>query len=409
MNVLIISQNIAIGGAQRVVIHLSDFLSRSGHNAWILTPHLDFDYMPELARRQRYIPCPYPILQKVGHEYKMRNNIFSLAFNILRMRNYLKGVVKEYEIDLINPHNPPSNWISSFSRVPVVWSCNEPISLCFSRWKPDYFPLSVEPPSPLSHALEFIYEAVDRVLCGWGIDEIVVLSRHTQKGVRNIYNRSAHVCRVGVDFEPFHRGNGQHLRQQYQCENPFVLLQVSHFKPEKNHEVSIRAVHLLKDRIPELRLMFVGAGALLEPMKRLTEDLSITDKVFFAGRVSDEQLPDYYDACDLVVFPAIRQSWGLVVFEALAAGKVSVASSDCGASEVLQDESIGFVADPTPEAFAEKIMEIYLDRRLLNGMAERGREYVRKDLSYEAYGRRMLHLFEEILNRKAKCSRRGVR
>jgi glycosyltransferase involved in cell wall biosynthesis len=316
--------------------------------------------------------------------------------------------VKQYGIDLISAHNPPSNWIASFLKVPVVWSCNEPVSLCFSKWKPDYFPLSVKPPSLLSHMLEFVYEMVDHALCRWGIDEVVVLSRHTQKGVRNIYNRSARVCRVGVDFESFHRGNGQYLRQQYNCGNSFVLLQVGHFKPEKNHEVSIRTVHLLKDRIPELRLIFVGAGALLDSMKKLTEDLKLNDRVFFAGRVSDEQLPDYYDACDLVIFPAVRQSWGLVVFEALAAGKVSVASSDCGASEVLNDEGIGFVCEPTPEALADKIMETYIGRQLLRGMSERGREYVQKELSYEAYGRRMLQFFQEVLDSKAETSRRSL-
>ena len=72
MNILIISQNITLGGAQRVVVHLSDHLNRNGHNAWILTPHIDLENMSEIARRQNYLECPYPILEKVGYEYKMR-------------------------------------------------------------------------------------------------------------------------------------------------------------------------------------------------------------------------------------------------------------------------------------------------------------------------------------------------
>ena len=401
MNVLIVSQNIALGGAQRVAVHLSDYLNRHGHNALIFTPHVDLEGMPQFAASQKYIECPYPILEKVGYEYKMRGSIFSLAFNLLRIRHLLKKVVKDYKIDLISAHNPPSNWIASYSEVPVVWSCNEPISLCFSRRKPDYFPLSVEPPTIASHILQSIYEVVDHRLCRWGIDEIVVLSRYTQKGVRNIYERNAHICRVGVDFESFRNGDGRAIRERFGCKESFLLLQVGHFKPEKNQQVSVRALALLKDKLPDLRLMFVGAGALEDQTRRLAENLGLKDRILFAGRVPDGQLPDYYDACDLALFPSVRQSWSLVVFEALAAGRPSLVSSDCGGSEVVIDEDIGFVCEPTPDGVAEKIREIYGNRQSLDGIAERGREYVRRHLSYEAYGERMLQLFQGVLKKEA--------
>ena len=403
MNVLIISQNIVLGGAQRVLVHLSDYLNRNGHNSWILTPHLDLEHMPEVARRQRYIECPFPILRKVGYEYKMRSNIGALAYNILRMRRFVKDIVRKYEIDLISAHNPPSNWIASFSKVPVVWSCNEPVSLCSSRRKPDYFPLSIAPPTFLDRFMEAIYEMIDFSVCHWGIDHFVVLSRYTQNAVKNIYNREAKICRVGADFDSLQKGKGQSVRKRYNLENSFLLLQVGHFKPEKNQEISVRAINLLIDKIPGIRLVFVGEGALADEIKRLAERLGVKENVVFAGRVSDEQLPDYYDACDFALFPAERQSWGLVVLEALAAGKLSVVSSDCGVSEVLIEKNIGFICDPTPEALAQRLLEVYHARQSLDGMVERGQRYTREELSYEAYGNRMMRLFQDILDRKTTC------
>lgn len=400
MNVLIISQNITLGGAQRVAVHLSNHLNSNGHNAWILTPHLDLENMPEIAKRQKYIECPYPILKKVGYEYKMRGNIFSLTLNILRMRSYVKDIVRKYDIDLISAHNPPSNWIASFSKVPVVWSCNEPISLCFSTKKPDYFPLNVEPPSLLGRFLERIYEVVDYILCHWGIGRIVVLSKYTQQGVQNIYDRGSSICRAGADLGRFEKGDGKSVRKRHDCEDSFVLLQVGHFKPEKNQELSVRALYLLKDKIPNARLIFVGAGALEVEVRSLAESLGIQSSVTFAGRIPDEQLPDYYDSCDIALFPAVRQSWGLVILEALAAGKVSLVSSDCGVSEVILDEDIGFVCDPNPEAFADTLLEIYNARQSLPEIAERGREYVRRELSFNAYGDRMTRLFQDLLDER---------
>lgn len=397
MNVLIISQNIVLGGAQRVAVHLSDYLNRNGHNAWILTSHLDLEDMPDVAKRQTYIECPYPILKKVGCEYKMRGNIFSLAFNIYRIRRFVKDIVRKYKIDLISAHNPPSNWIASFSKVPVVWSCNEPISLCFSKRKPDYFPLSVAPPSLLGRIFESVYEIVDYALCHWGIEHIAVLSRYTQQGVLNIYNRESRICRAGADFGHFQEGNGESVRQRHNCESSFLLLHVGHFKPEKNQEVSARALCLLKDKIPDIRLIFVGTGALEDEVKNLAARLGIKDRVVFAGRIADKRLPDYYDACDFALFPTVRQSWGLVTLEALAAGKLSLVSRDCGVSEIIIDKDIGFVCDPTPEALADELLKVYNIRQSLNGMAERGQRYVQRELSYEAYGNRMLQFFRDIL------------
>ncbi|RJP72839.1 MAG: glycosyltransferase family 1 protein [Candidatus Abyssobacteria bacterium SURF_17] len=399
MNILIVTQNIALGGAQRVAVQLSDYLNKNGHRAWIFTPHIDLAGVSGVARQQNYIECPYPILKKVGHEYKMRGNIFSLALNILRLRRYLKKTIKQYQIDLISAHNPPANWIASFLDVPVVWSCNEPVSLCFSKRKPDYFPLSVEPPTIASRFLQALYEVVDYSLCHWGIDRIVVLSRYTQKGVRNIYNRTADICRVGAEFSQIQGGDGHSIRRRFQCEQAFLLLQVGHFKPEKNQAVSVKALCLLKDRIPDIRLMFVGEGATRNDVMQLAEEVGVRDRIIFAGRIGDDQLRDYYDACDLVIFPSVRQSWGLIVFEALAAGKLSVASSDCGASEVLLDKQIGFVSEPTPEALATKVLDIWNGKSsgLFDGMVERGQNYMSEELTYEVYGRRMTRLFAKIL------------
>lgn len=406
MNILIITQNISLGGAQRVVIQLSDYLTRSGHNAWILTPHVELEGMPEMAKSQKYIVSPHPILKKVGYEYKMRGNLFLLAYNIFLIRKHVSRIIEQYSIDLVSAHNPPSNWIASFSKVPVVWSCNEPISLCFSKRKPDYFPLSVESPGLLGRSLQTIYEVVDYGLCRWGIDEIAVLSEYTQRGVQNIYGRKAQICRIGADFKPFQRGGGQSIRARFHCEDGFLLLHVGYFKPEKNQDVSVRALSLLKDKIPNLRLLFVGAGALEEQTRRLAQQLGVQDRVLFAGRVPEEDLPNYYSACDLVIFPALRQSWGLVVFEALAAGKLSLASADCGASEILMRENIGFVCAPTPEEFANKLLQIYPQREHFGEMVRRGQDYLIRELSYETYGKRMLELFQETLSKSARAKSR---
>ncbi|HEX5078611.1 MAG TPA: glycosyltransferase family 4 protein, partial [Geminicoccaceae bacterium] len=74
----------------------------------------------------------------------------------------------------------------------------------------------------------------------------------------------------------------------------------------------------------------------------------------FAGALPESQLPGFYAACDLYVWPAVREAYGLAMLEAQAAGLPVVAGHEGGVSEVVQHEVTGVLTPPRdPQAFAE--------------------------------------------------------
>ena len=104
---------------------------------------------------------------------------------------------------------------------------------------------------------------------------------------------------------------------------------------------------------------------------------------------------ELYEICDLNLFPAVNQSWGLTPFEALAASRISVVSKDTGAAELLKSEDIGAICDPTADAFAERIVRVYQDPEAVLEMASRGRDYVIRNLTWGRYTDTVISIFQD--------------
>ncbi len=115
--------------------------------------------------------------------------------------------------------------------------------------------------------------------------------------------------------------------------------------------VYYKGVHLLIDAMSECpgTLVLVGEGPLEEDFRRRVVARGLQDRVVFVGQVSDEALPAYYQASDLLVLPSIAktEAFGVVQVEAMAAG-IPVVSTNLptGVPWVNQDGVSGLVVPP---------------------------------------------------------------
>src|SRR5207249_4217428 len=96
-----------------------------------------------------------------------------------------------------------------------------------------------------------------------------------------------------------------------------LLLLVGRIVPHKGVEHFIEAARY----VPEARFVIAGGGSLLEPMRALAESMGVADRVQFLGRVSDEQLPEVYAACDVFVLPSVSrlEAFGILALHAMGA------------------------------------------------------------------------------------------
>jgi glycosyltransferase involved in cell wall biosynthesis len=105
-------------------------------------------------------------------------------------------------------------------------------------------------------------------------------------------------------------------------------------------------------RLPALpwQLTAVGGGAALADWKSLVTTNGLTSRVIFTGAVPRTELPGYYERADVFVFPALRDSGGSGLLEAMSFG-LPVVCCDCGGPAEMVDDNSGVKVPVTnPEA-----------------------------------------------------------
>jgi phosphatidylinositol alpha-mannosyltransferase len=124
------------------------------------------------------------------------------------------------------------------------------------------------------------------------------------------------------------------------------ILFVGRIEKRKGLKHLLRALPLVREHVPNARLIVVGEGELRPGFQRLVERKGWPD-VVFAGRVADEDLPAYFASADVFCAPSIgAESQGIVLLEALAAGVPTIASDIPGYRTVIRHDVDGLLVPP---------------------------------------------------------------
>jgi len=188
----------------------------------------------------------------------------------------------------------------------------------------------------------------------------------------------------------------------------FNILFVGRLEKRKGFKYLLRAFSYVKAELPNSRLIVVGAYDVKDKSsyERYVRRHRLED-VIFVGYASAEDLPRYYRTCDLFCAPSTGfESFGIVLLEAMAAGKPIVASDIAGYRNVLEDGAEGLLVEPKDEkALAEAIIRLLKDPELRQRMGERGRAKAPR-YSWDKIAQRVLDYYQELLERKKLRLRR---
>ena len=178
---------------------------------------------------------------------------------------------------------------------------------------------------------------------------------------------------------------------------------VGRISEQKAQDDFIKAARIISQHEPETVFLIVGATenpALLERLRRLTTELGLDDKVRFIGYVAD--IPKIYAALDVLVVPSRWEGFGLVLVEAMAAGKPIVATHVGAIPEVVADGETALLVPPSdPPAIAAAVVSILSDPERAHAMGRRGVERAML-FSWEHVSGRLEDLYTRLLNEGSK-------
>jgi len=178
------------------------------------------------------------------------------------------------------------------------------------------------------------------------------------------------------------------------------LLLLGRLHPVKRHDLALEAVRILRDQGRDVRVAFVGEGPARHTIESQREELGLADVVRMPGQAHD--IAGVMAWADLAWVPSDRESFGLVVVEAMAAGVPVVASSAEALQELIEDGTTGrLVPVGDDEALARVTAELLDDPAERERLARNAQRVSEERWSAEAAARRHLDLYRELLGEGA--------
>ncbi|MDZ4809710.1 MAG: glycosyltransferase [Bacteroidota bacterium] len=159
-------------------------------------------------------------------------------------------------------------------------------------------------------------------------DEVTVISKGIARSLAKLGIKKSHVI-----YNPIYNSG---LDVPVITARPFTFINIARLEPQKNQALLLKAFAKVADK--NCYLVILGKGLLLDDLKDLAIELSITDRVNFEGFQSN--IKSYLLQSDCFVFSSDYEGLGNVIIEALQAG-LPVISTDCpyGPREILSPES----------------------------------------------------------------------
>jgi phosphatidyl-myo-inositol alpha-mannosyltransferase len=363
------------GGVTEHVSHLAEQFMARGHEVHIVAPSSgDESTEPTVS-----VDAP---VHRIGRVVSVPAN-GSVARITLSLRSYLQAtrLLQEEEFDLIHLHEPMmpalpltvlrhSNSTNigtfhAFRNTPLTYFYGKPILRPFFRKLHGRIAVS-------SAARDFVGE-------------------YFPADYRIIPN--------GIDFPRF---NGRRERlEEFSDSRPTVLF-VGRLEKRKGLRFLLRAWPMVLERVPDARLVVVGRGRPLEGYKRFAARQGwASSDVQFAGYVSADDLPRYYQSCDVFCAPNTGQeSFGIVLLEAMAAGAPIVATDIPGYRDVVTHGEEGFLVEPkNPGALADALCRLIGSPELRASMRRSGQLKARR-YDWPRVSSEVLAYYEEILERR---------
>jgi glycosyltransferase involved in cell wall biosynthesis len=389
---LLIHELLVEGGGERQCVCLARVLAQQGHTVTLYTSAYDqANCFPEI--------CKSFTIKEAGRGPLawLRKPLFARGF--LDMLRLAKAVEHRHEI--WNPHHWPAQWGAVWLKRrlggAVVWMCNDVPDFRQKARRPQSMGSMVKGP------LYWFYYLYDRRQ-NRKVDMTLFLSNWAESEYVAIYPGPTRVVRSGADPARFAPGGDRgRVRARFGfADDEFVLFWLGIFMPHRRLEDAIEAVRRLAAQGARVRLLLAGSDrsypGYLGSLKALVHSLGLQNVVSFAGKVPDEEICDFYAACDAFVFPNDQQTWGLVVLEAMACGCPVLVSRGAGVHEVLTHGDDAVLFPPrNPKALAREIEVLVSRPELRRKIAENGMQLARKTYNWDRFADQIGRVCKEVI------------
>ncbi len=386
-------------GGTRQIFELAGKLQNAGHAVVVYATKINATAYPDLQRGLTIKIVPEEERPK-SESKSLLSKIFSKIREDRSATEVMQKIVNtmDGDFDVVNYHDFAYKigyfYKKKNPKVRAIWTMNEPPFL--------YIPKG----SFLRDSASRVYNAAKEAFSKKffrATDTVITLGSWDANWVKR-HGMNAVIVWSGLDFEKFYTPVKK--RSSTNLSKKANLLTIGNPNQYRRFEDAIEVVRILREWGYDVRLTVNAKniwkeGAYCKKLVDLSAAYNLEDyvRLNFEG-VSEEELRKIYTESDIFVHPIYvppprnGSTWGLVIFEAMAAGMPVILCRTAGAAEPLTDGVHALFVDPqNPGQFAEKIKILLDDPDLYNRIALAGQEFTKENISWEKYTNSVFKIF----------------
>ena len=396
IKVLLINDHVLLNGGGDVVLHSEkQYLESCGYEVYL------YGWGAEPSEEGNIIVCKESLSPKSRYYNK-----FICA---QEKRKHFKDTLKRIAPDIIHIHLVSKYPLAIYPELKgykVIQTLHGPNLFCATSWgcikcSSEPCPMGIGYKCYRNRCVPFssmlLYSTLDKRLKNYLNNYITYWhcpSRNIYKTAFNLGFQKLVYIPLGID-KKFSED-----KQYKNCTEEKNILFVGAISEVKGITYLYDAFKLVKEDIPEAKLLIAGGGPYLDELKKRVALDKMGDGVEVMGKVPHDEIDNVYKRATVFAMPSIwQEQFGLVGPEALAMGIPVVGSSIGGIPEWLHHNEWGFLVTPRDtKTLAQRLIQLLNNPELSYNMGQRGRQFVINEYPYWEYVRRLELLIQAFYN-----------
>jgi glycosyltransferase involved in cell wall biosynthesis len=384
----IISLGYVAGGAEHSLTQIMPALCEKGYNIKTLASDLGAD-------------------QKHFSDYTFKNidhaGPLKLLFFLFNPFSFfaVKKLLKEYRPDVVHLHTmnqvTPSV-LFLLRKYPTVMTLHGPETFLRELFVwfllPSHFKNRVYDKNELNlpgKFTSFYFNCLQKFLYRFAlknVDVFIAPSKYIQEAAKADVSPIVHIPNF-IELRPF-----QNFQQNYN------LLFVGRLEKVKGVDFLIQALPRIISAFPQTTLTIIGDGSHKAALVDLAKSYRLERYIHFTGWVENKELDVYYQKASMVLVPSIFvEAFGIVILEAMSAGKPVIGTRVGGIPEIIEDGVNGYLVEPkNSEQIAEKVIHLFQEEEILQALGRNARKRA-EEFSIEQHAEMLGHLYNELLRK----------
>ncbi|MEC0283442.1 N-acetyl-alpha-D-glucosaminyl L-malate synthase BshA [Terribacillus saccharophilus] len=361
-----------LGGSGVIATELGKKLAKKGHDIHFITSSVPF-------RLDMLLPNVF------FHEVEMSHYpVFQYPPYDLVLANKMAEVIDEEQLDILHVHYAVPHAICAILAKAIA---KRDVKIVTTLHGTDITVLGID-----NGLRKMIIHAIEES------DVVTAVSQSLVDQTREMLDVASPIDVVYnfVDEEVYQPTDVRDIREQFGIkEDEKVLVHISNFRKVKRVQDVVQVFSYVQEKLPA-KLMLIGDGPEYSDILRDVQQRGLEDKVLFLGKQNN--VAALLNMADIMLLPSEKESFGLVLLEAMACGVPCIGTDVGGIPEVIQHGKNGFISQlGDVEQMGAFALDLLTDEKLWQRFSEASIRYAEKNFHSDQIVAQYEAIYEEVL------------